>query len=138
MINASLEIHNDENEVEVGILYGSSLDLNAEELRAFTDLAFESAKTRQKGLMNFRIHTFACEFCPDEIKEQNCLSNGQYCAFFPKDSNVEQDKVFADEIGNNQKRPIASKQIDFTGRDLLVASLYEKCFHDNLSGLIER
>jgi len=46
MINASLEIHNDENEVEVGILYGSSLDLNAEELRAFTDLAFESAKTR--------------------------------------------------------------------------------------------
>ena len=43
MMNASLEIHNRRNEVEVGILYGSSLDLNADDLRAFTDLALESA-----------------------------------------------------------------------------------------------
>lgn len=46
MMNASLEIHNRGNEVTVGMLFGSVLDLEAESLRSFTELALESAKTR--------------------------------------------------------------------------------------------
>lgn len=46
MMNASLEIHNRGNEVTVGMLFGSALDLEADSLRSFTELALESAKTR--------------------------------------------------------------------------------------------
>ena len=45
--------------------------------------------------------------------------------------------MFADELGSKPEGPNGDKQIDFTGRDLLTASLYEKCFHDYLSKLIE-
>ena len=97
MMNASLEIHNRKNDVEVGILLGSTLDLDADYLRSFTDIALESAQDRQEGLIEFRLHTFACRNCPDFLKEEDCLSDGRFCAFFPKDTNVGDEKVWKDE-----------------------------------------
>lgn len=53
-------------------------------MNSFTHLALESAKTRQKALLDLHIHTFGCPYCPQEIREANCVSKGKYCAFFPK------------------------------------------------------
>ena len=46
MIRASLMISNPENEIEIGLLYSSSLDLDAQSLEAFTSLAQKSAIDR--------------------------------------------------------------------------------------------
>ena len=138
MMNASLAIHNKNNEVEIGLLYGSSLDLHAANLRAFSDIAYQSAKTRYKGLLKLRIHTFSCEGCPEEIKTENCVSHGKYCAFFPKDSNIEQDRIFDDEKNGDQTATYTGdKKMDFTGRELLISSLQEQCYHEHILDLIE-
>ena len=46
MIRASLMISNPKNEIEIGLLYSSSLDLDAQSLEAFTTLAQKSAVDR--------------------------------------------------------------------------------------------
>ena len=46
MIRASLMISNPNNEIEIGLLYSSSLDLDAQSLEAFTTLAQKSAIDR--------------------------------------------------------------------------------------------
>lgn len=93
IVRASLTISKPDNEIQIGILFSSSLDLDAASMQSFTELALESAKTRQKALLDFRIHTFSCPFCPDMVIEENCVSNGDYCAFFPKQSDYEQEML---------------------------------------------
>lgn len=105
-MRASLTIAKPDNEVEIGLLYSSSLDLDSESMNSFTHLALESAKTRQKALLDLHIHTFACPYCPEEIRETNCLSNGHYCAFFPKVDDLQQELMDpedyeTDNIGSN-------------------------------------
>ena len=46
VMRASLAISKPDNEIDIGILYSSSLDLDSRSMRAFTSLALESAKTR--------------------------------------------------------------------------------------------
>ena len=75
------------------MLYSSSLDLDSSSLSSFAELALESAKTRQKALLDFHIHTFSCKTCPQAIREENCLSDGQYCAFFPKYNTLEMEML---------------------------------------------
>lgn len=69
IVRASLTISKPDNEVEIGVLLSSSLDLDAASMQSFTKLALESAKTRQKALLDFHIHTFACPSCPDQVLE---------------------------------------------------------------------
>jgi len=65
------------------------------------------------ALFTPRILTFACELCPREVKERDCLSNGKYCPYRPRfHSKIEQ---------------MESK---FTNLDLLFESLREKCMYD--------
>ena len=46
IMRASLTIAKPDNEVEIGLLYSSSLDLDSNSMNSFTHLALESAKTR--------------------------------------------------------------------------------------------
>ena len=62
-------------------------------MAAFTKLALESATNRQKALLDLHIHTFGCPYCPEEIRQENCVSNGLYCAFFPKVGDIAQELV---------------------------------------------
>ena len=106
---------------------------------AFTNLALASAKTRSKALLDLHIHTFACPYCPEPIREENCLSNGQYCAFFPKvgDLALEISDPEDFEMDNRPKQSINSDvQAEFTGRELLLASLHERCYHREIFSII--
>lgn len=60
IVRASLTISKPDNEVEIGILLSSSLDLDSTQMKSFAELAMESAKTRRKPLLDFHIHTFSC------------------------------------------------------------------------------
>ena len=64
VMRASLTIANSDNEIQISLLYSSSLDLDAESMKSFTELALESAKMRKKALLDLRIHTFSCVDCP--------------------------------------------------------------------------
>ena len=64
VIRASLTIAKPDNEIEIGLLYSSSLDLDSTSMEAFTTLALESAQARQKALLDLHIHTFSCLGCP--------------------------------------------------------------------------
>jgi len=62
-------------------------------MKTFAKSALESAKTRQKALLDFHIHTFGCQNCPDIIKQENCVSDGMFCAFFPKVGDYDQEQL---------------------------------------------
>ena len=84
IMRASLTIGKPDDQMKIGLLYSSTLDLNSESMNSFADLAWESVKNRHKPILDLHIHTFACPSCPQAIKESNCVSDGNYCAFFPK------------------------------------------------------
>ena len=132
-MRASLTIAKPDNEVEIGLLYSSSLDLDSGSMNSFGHLALESAKTRRKALLDLHIHTFSCLYCPQEIRETNCLSNGNYCAFFPKVDDLKLEMMdpedFDPDNGHNGKSDGDDVMADFTGRELLLSSIEEKCFH---------
>ena len=68
VMRASLTIAKPDNEIEIGLLYSSSLDLDSQSMQSFTHLALESAKTRKKALLDLHIHTFGCPYCPKQIR----------------------------------------------------------------------
>ena len=112
-------------------------------MKAFTTLALESAKTRKQALLDLHIHTFSCVYCPDFLKEENCVSDGQYCAFFPRVGELSQEIIDPEdyEMDNQPKgdQLVDSDTIaDFTGRELLISSLHEKCYHQELKSIIAR
>ena len=75
--------------------------------------------------------------CPDPLKIDNCLSDGKYCAFFPK---VEDEYLYQsdpEDYGayNNIDGNISG---DFSGRQLLMSSIAEKCYHEQVKKLISQ
>ena len=60
VMRASLTIAKPDNEVQIGMLYSSSLDLDSQGMKTFAKSALESAKTRHRALLDFHIHTFSC------------------------------------------------------------------------------
>lgn len=115
IMRASLTIAKPDNEIEIGLLYSSSLDLDAASMMDFSTMALESAQTRHKALLNFHIHTFGCPMCPQEIKNENCLSDGKYCTFFPKIGDLEQ--IILDPEDYDDKKPkFGLAETEFTGR----------------------
>ena len=134
MIRASLIISNPNNEISIGLLYSSSLDLDSQSLDAFTTLAQKSAVDRKKALLDLHIHTFSCLGCPKEVKEINCLSNGKYCAFFPKEGDIMIEHKNPEDY---KSQTYVSFWADFTGRELLISSLEEKCYHEEIKADIQ-
>ena len=63
----------------------------------FAKLAWQSISKRHKPLLDLHIHSFGCPTCPQAIKEQECVSDGKYCAFFPKTGTFEQQFLDSDD-----------------------------------------
>jgi len=107
-MKVDLEIsHSDSEFVEVGLWYGSALDLDPKFLQGLYDY--------QHILQNnvkFTPHiiTLQCPLCVFEVKEKECLSDGLYCLVPPKD-----------EI---------SKNYNVTDEGLLWENLYGRCLHE--------
>ena len=71
------------------------------------------------------------------------MSDGQYCAFFPRVGELSQEMIDPEdyEMDNQPKGDnlVDSSTIaDFTGRELLLSSLHEKCYHQELKSIIAR
>lgn len=90
----------------------------------FARLAYDTASTAHESLITLRIHTFACPSCPDFIKEEACLSDGLYCAYSPKRNDFWVEQKDSEDIA-----PTSNTLYYFTGRELLLSSLQEKCLH---------
>lgn len=73
---------------------------------------------------------------------ENCVSYGAYCAFFPKVGDIEQTMLDPEdyEMDNTPEDKLnltnADQFTDFTGKELIIASLYEKCYHETLKKAI--
>ena len=109
-MKATLEIsHAESRQVDVGLWYGSTLDLNPKLLQQLFDY--------QKLIAEFvkfspHIMTLQCPTCVYEVKEKECLSDGLYCLIPPKD-----------EIGS---------QYNVTDEGVLWETLYGRCLHETV------
>jgi hypothetical protein len=61
-----------------------------------------------------RIFTFNCEFCLDEIKRENCISDGKYCPFRPK---------------FHREGPKGEEKLDISDKDLILQAVRDKCVY---------
>ena len=130
-LKAQLTISLPSNDIEIGLFYSSSLDLDSESMNTFAKLAFKSAQDRKKPLLNLRIHSFGCPTCPVSVKQHSCLSDGKYCAFFQKVGDFLQTQLMPEDVAVETKYDIHGGDIvtEFSGRELMLSSLREKCSH---------
>ena len=83
-IQATLDHTNQENTVEVDLWYATSLDLGMKLSNEFAALSLDfDASHGNNPLFTTRIATYPCYDCDDEFKQENCVSDGQYCGFTP-------------------------------------------------------
>lgn len=80
-IKAELEIQHPDNRVEYELWYSSILDVEYWRLR---DIGVYQKALNADALFTPRIVTYNCAACNEEVKKQNCYSNGEYCVFPPK------------------------------------------------------
>ena len=81
VLKADFEVtHQSTSVVRYELFYGSVLDLSS-------DLIFSLYEFQHvlKGRAKFipRIKTFNCEFCPEQVIENQCTSDGRYCFYLP-------------------------------------------------------
>lgn len=97
-----------DNRVEYELWYSSILDLSPSQMK---ELGQYQKPFGSSTLFTPRILTFACELCPKEIKERDCVSDGKYCPYKPRHHpGVDYDS--------------------FTNLDLLFESLRERCLYN--------
>ena len=87
-VKAELEIAHPDNRVEYELWYSSSLDLNFDLVRELQ--AYQSALT-QDALFTPRILSYSCKYCDEQVKQNQCIIDGEYCAYLPK--GVDQDSL---------------------------------------------
>jgi len=84
-LKAELSIETQGKELTLGLFISSSVDLTSAMMTAFEKLAAAPIlATRDKSSIDIHAHTFSCPLCPSFIKSEDCISNGNYCAYFPK------------------------------------------------------
>lgn len=129
-LKAEQIISRPDNSIEMGIFWGSSLDVTEYTMEALNELVQQhSTSNTTDSLLSLHVHTFACPTCPKEIKEEDCVSNGAYCAFFPKHGDISQEDLDPEDYVVQEAMFSSKISIDFTGRELLISSLFEKCAH---------
>ena len=118
-LQATFDVTNSENTVEVDLWYSTSLDLG---LNLSTELAAMSltysVDHAKKPLFTPRIATFPCLNCAEEFKRENCMSEGVYCAYTPN---------FYKEY------ELEEKGVKMLGKDILIQAIREKCLHKLMS-----
>lgn len=118
-LKLSTSVRNEDNQVNVDLWYSSTLDLGLKLSDELAALSYSFHNDHQtKPLFTPRIATFSCPDCAYQFKEENCLSDGKYCSYTPK---------FFDEY------KLQNPEFEFTGRDILIQAIREKCMHDLVS-----
>jgi hypothetical protein len=114
-LKSELSISNSNNKLELGLFFSSSVDVEPSIVDTFSRLAFESATTAHESAIEIHIHTFACPSCPDFIKDEDCLGNGAYCAYFPKRNDYWIESKDLEDMKNSTKKDTTLS--DFSGRE---------------------
>jgi hypothetical protein len=112
-VKSELSIENDDNKLEIGLFISSSVDVEPSVMETFSRLAYESVTTAHESSIELHIHTFACPLCPDFIKVEDCLSDGKYCAYFPKKNDYWIEDMDSEDYSQAQGD---LEYADFTGR----------------------
>jgi len=108
IMQATNEVANFNNTVEVDFWYATSLDLGLKLSNEFGALAKSfSTDHNKKTLFTPRIATYACTHCSKELKDRNCLGDGRYCSFEPR---------FLDTFNKGRN----NTDLALTGRDILL------------------
>lgn len=103
MIKISFDINRPDDRVEYDIWLSSSNDKALDFIRDFREYHELLGK---KVLMTPRYFSWNCEFCDKEITDNDCFSNGKYCAI-----DETNDKI--------------------SGRDIMHENLRQKCIYLN-------
>ena len=85
-LKAELEMAHPDNRVEYELWYSTIMDM---EYWRLCDIAMYQAALGDNALFTPRILTYACNYCNDDMKQKNCIANGLYCPYFPKESMTE-------------------------------------------------
>lgn len=99
-----------DNRVEYELWYSSFLDVDT---RMIYDLGSHERAFGADALFTPRILTYSCKDCDEDIKSKNCVSNGEYCVYMPRN-------------------PIPEEMAGVTGVQLLVESLRARCVYEVL------
>lgn len=118
-LKVDLNLQHPDNHVEVELWFSTLVD--------FPDTLLEGMYDYHNLLGNDvsfepRIATFACEDCPQDIKERDCLSNGKYCPFVPTRNGFP-----GEPMGSNGEYMMDYTKWQFEGRKVLMAALTYKC-----------
>lgn len=101
-----MSLSNPDNRVEYELWYSSVFDLSTDQIR---DIGEYNQPFGTNVLFTPRIVNFECMNCPLSIRQSECVSNGLYCPYQPKDVNV-----------NAQYEEI----------DIVKEGLFEKCLYN--------
>lgn len=71
-----------DNRVEYEFWYSTILDI---EYWRLYDIALYQRALNADALFTPRILTYKCEKCSKEFIQTNCIENGDYCAYMPKE-----------------------------------------------------
>lgn len=82
-----MNLYNPDNRVEYELWYSSVLDLSEP---LISSIGKFQSRFGNDALFTPRILTFECTLCPKEIREKDCLSDGRYCPYRPKNHNDEE------------------------------------------------
>ena len=98
-LKSELEIKTESDKLTLGLFVSSSLDLSPEHMQTFAKLTSSELVTeRSESSIDLHIHTFACPNCPDRIKEEDCVSDGRYCAYFPKRNDLFVEQMDSEDV----------------------------------------
>ena len=84
ILSADIELSDESNQQEISyqLFYGSILDLQPEFIKSLYEYQHALG---QRAMFIPRILTFECIICPEEIKDNYCLADGEFCFNAPSD-----------------------------------------------------
>lgn len=109
-LKAELEMVHPDNRVEYEFWYSTILDIDFDKL---VDLALFQKVLNKNALFTPRILTYSCTHCAQQIKDQNCIADGNYCPYFPP-------------------TPLPRELKDVTGKQLIEESLRQRCLYNTI------
>mmetsp|Transcript_11475 Transcript_11475/g.19414 ORF Transcript_11475/g.19414 Transcript_11475/m.19414 type:complete len:112 (-) Transcript_11475:670-1005(-) len=100
-----------DNRVEYELWYSSVFDLSLSQIEM---LSKYQEPFGNNTLFTPRIFTFSCEFCPESVQLENCISGGKFCPFRPK----------FDGYGHHDDR-----MFEITDKEIMMQSLRDRCVY---------
>mmetsp|Transcript_22836 Transcript_22836/g.17277 ORF Transcript_22836/g.17277 Transcript_22836/m.17277 type:complete len:222 (+) Transcript_22836:397-1062(+) len=109
-VQGEVEMTHPDNRVEYDLWFSSILDLQ----QAFImDFSTYMRTLGSFALFTPRIFTYNCKYCPEEVKQKNCIYDGEYCAFLPRTD-------------------LPKRMQGVTGREFLREAIRARCLYNTM------